>query len=83
MDAQRKPNLDYIDYFRAIAILFIVAGHTLCWGHGEVERFNSLLLRGGTYFFVFIAGFLFQYLSYKFEIKTFSKKKCQVYFCLI
>lgn len=71
----KKKNLDYIDYFRAIAIILIVAGHTLCWGKNTMFQFNTLLFAGGTYFFVFIAGFLFQYLAYKFEIKTYFKKK--------
>ncbi len=71
----KKNNLDYIDYFRAVAIIFIVAGHTLVWGRSTMLEFNTLLFAGGTYFFVFIAGFLFQYLSYKFEIKTYFKKK--------
>ena len=75
MEQVKRKNLDYIDYFRAIAIIFIVAGHTLVWGRSTMLEFNTLLFAGGTYFFVFIAGFLFQYLSYKFEIKTYFKKK--------
>lgn len=67
--------LDYINYFRAIAIIFIVAGHTLCWGHSTMLEFNKLLFAGGTYFFVFIAGFLFQYLSENFNVKIYFKKK--------
>ena len=33
------------------------------------------MFTGGTFLFVFIAGFLFQYLSYKFNYKTYLKKK--------
>lgn len=72
---KKRKNLDYIDYFRAIAIIFIVAEHTLCWGHSTMYEFNRLLFVGGTYFFVFIAGFLFQYLSDNFNVKTYFKKK--------
>lgn len=80
--------LDYITYFRAVAIIFIVAGHTLCWGHSTMKDFNTLLFAGGTYFFVFIAGFLFQYLAYKFDIKKYFKKKflnviCPYFFTLL
>lgn len=75
MEQVKRKNLDYIDYFRAIAIIFIVTGHTLVWGRSTMLEFNTLLFAGGTYFFVFIAGFLFQYLSYKFEIRTYFKKK--------
>lgn len=71
----KKVFLDYMNYFRGVAIIFIVAGHTLVWGHSTMKDFNSLLFASGTYFFVFIAGFLFQYLSPKFEIKNFYKKK--------
>ncbi len=71
----KAKNLDYIDYSRAIAIIFIVAGHSLCWGQGKIRDINSLIFAGGTYFFVFIAGYLFYYLSYKFERKEYFKKK--------
>lgn len=71
----KTVKLDYIDYFRAIAIIFIVLGHSVCFGRSTMVETNNLLFRGGTYFFVFIAGFLFWHLSYKFEIKTYYKKK--------
>ncbi len=61
-------------YYRAIAIFLIVLGHTL-WGTGKIAISNILLFTGGTTYFVFIAGFLFQYLSYKFNYKEYLKKK--------
>ena len=55
MEQVKRKNLDYIDYFRAIAIIFIVTGHTLVWGRSTMLEFNTLLFAGGNYFFVFIA----------------------------
>ena len=74
-DFVSKDKLVYIDYFRAVAIIFIVLGHSMIWGHADVKHLNSQLFAGWTFAFVFIAGFLFQYLSYKFEYKTYLKKK--------
>lgn len=68
-------KLDYIDYYRGIAILLILAGHTLIWGRNTMFQINGMLFAGATYFFVFIAGFLFWHLSYKFDTKTYYKKK--------
>lgn len=72
-----KPKLNYINYFRAIAIVMIVLGHSICWGNkeGRIYMTNTFLFKGGTFIFVFIAGFLFQYLSYKFEYLDYLKKK--------
>ena len=69
----QKEKLIFIDYFRAIAIMFIVLGHTLNCGQGDVWRTNKFFFGGGTYAFIFIAGLLFQYLSYKFEYKDEKK----------
>ncbi len=68
------PELVYITYFRAVAIIFILLGHTL-WGRDTIYHSNIVLFEGGTIFFVFIAGYLFQYLSYKFDYKEYLKKK--------
>ena len=74
---ESKKQLNYINYLRAIAIIFIVAGHTLIWGKPghSIQRINSYFLQGGTLLFIFIAGFLFQYLSYKFDYKNFLINK--------
>lgn len=72
-----KPKLEYMNYFRAITIIMIVLGHTVCFGEkgSFLCDFNTYIFKGGTFVFVFIAGFLFQYLSYKFEYKDYLKKK--------
>lgn len=71
----RKEKLFYIVYLRAIAIILIVAGHTILWGKDAVLRSNLYLFTGGTFLFVFIAGYLFEYLSCKFNYKDYLFKK--------
>lgn len=73
--AVKKSELLYMTYFRAIAILFIIAGHTFEFGDWYLDRTERFLFRWGTFYFVFIAGFLFQYLSYKYDYKEFLKRK--------
>ena len=70
-----QERLDYIDYFRAISMIGIVGGHAFCWGTGAVYLTNWFIYGAAAYYFVFIAGFLFQNNSHKFEIKSFFKKK--------
>jgi len=71
--AVRKPAfLDYIQNARAIAILFIVAIH--CYGILRPE-FEPIILQRGTLLFMFISGFLFQYLSKRFDKNTYWNKK--------
>ena len=67
----KKPILNYINVFRGLAILLILAGHTMQIGSaGSLARAVSReIWAGGTVLFVFIAGFLFEYLSHKFEYK--------------
>ncbi len=73
-------HLNSINYFRGIAILFIVFGH--CLGVADFKYisipgkaiFN--LTTGGTTFFVFISGFLFHHVFYKkFKFQRFLIKK--------
>lgn len=70
--------LGYIHYFRALAITFIVAGHSidaLVWQNENVERLIRIFLSNGSVLFVFIAGYLFQHLSNKLRgMKYFSSK---------
>jgi peptidoglycan/LPS O-acetylase OafA/YrhL len=74
-----KVFLNYIHSFRGLAIIFIVAGHCIYAFNWD----NNLLLRAilgrfinnGTVLFVFIAGYLFQHLSYKYDFKTYMKSK--------
>jgi len=64
--------LGYIHYFRALAIFFIIAGHSIdafVWaGNESVERILRIYMSNGSVLFVFIAGYLFQHLSVKYEV---------------
>lgn len=74
-------RLNQFDYFRAIAILIIVAGHNI----NETfiidtfaEKVLVNLIYGGTALFVFISGFFFHHVFYqKFDFKSFMIKKVQ------
>ena len=61
--------LSSFQYFRGVAILFIVAGHCLFvsdWRiDTQVERIVANLVLGGTALFVFISGFLFHHVYYR------------------
>ena len=54
----KKPILNYINVFRGLAILLILAGHTMQIGAvGSLTRAVSReIWAGGTVLFVFIAG---------------------------
>ena len=71
--------LNYIHNFRGIAIILIVAGHSLCvWSDCPQKVWKDLftiIMKNGTVLFVFIAGYLFQHLSQRFEYKDYLKKK--------
>ena len=58
-------KLNSFSHFRAVSIVFIVAGHALFTMGMQidlfVERFFSNLIMGGTGLFVFISGFLFHH----------------------
>jgi len=74
--------INSINYFRGIAILLIVAGHsyTLAGFNPSTlfERTTANLLTGGTALFVFISGFMFHHVfSKKFNYKKFMIKKIQ------
>ncbi len=77
---QQRTFLNYIHNFRGIAIIFIVAAHMfLFW---EVEEYTPVakvildaLWRNGTVLFVFIAGYLFQYLKIKYSYRSYLTKK--------
>ena len=77
-DTTKKTKiLNYINVFRGLAILLIIMGHTMQFGDAKniVSIINCEFICGGTALFIFISGFLFQHLSYKFEYKTYLKKK--------
>ncbi len=71
-------HLKSFEYFRGLAILFIVAGHSyVYWDIGSFyEKVLANLISGGTTFFVFISGFLFHHVFYpKFQYRQFMMKK--------
>ena len=72
--------INSINHYRAIAILFIVAGHTFEISDLKLDSFfkNVIgnLINGGTINFVFISGFLFYSIFYKrFKYSHFLKSK--------
>lgn len=72
--------LGYIHSFRALAILFIVAGHSIdffTWPdeNGTTERLLRILISNGSVLFVFIAGYLFQHLAVKYQTKKYFVAK--------
>lgn len=73
----KKSFLNYINIFRGLAILLIIAGHTMQFGDNSslVHKINCEIICGGTTLFIFISGFLFQHLSGKFEYKNYLLKK--------
>ena len=77
-NTQKKTKiLNYINVFRGLAILLIIMGHTMQIGKpdGLIRFIDCELVCGGTALFIFISGFLFQHLSYKYEFKNYMKKK--------
>lgn len=78
----RTEFLHSLNYFRAVAIIFIVAAH--CYGFTGWQTdtiFQGTLANfflGGTALFVFISGFLFHHIFYKrFQYGPFISKKIQ------
>lgn len=72
-----------LEYFRAIAIAFIVAGHFYYIANIKIDNFFELVIQniifGGTTLFVFISGFLFHHVFYtRFKYKEFVTKKVKV-----
>ncbi len=66
------------DYFRGIAILFIVMGHSVGpWAINSLsEKILANLISGGTTLFVFISGFFFHHVFYgRMPYKKFMIKK--------
>ena len=77
MENKKKSFLNYINVFRGLAILLIIAGHTMQFGESSslLHKINCEIICGGTVLFIFISGFLFQHLSTKFEYKNYLSKK--------
>lgn len=75
-----KDFLNYIHLFRGLAIVVIVGIHcriSLPWSHDHVlsKAIFTTVLDNGTVLFVFIAGFLFQYLKPKYQFLDYIKRK--------
>lgn len=67
--------LGYIHYFRALAIFFIVAGHSIAafsWESNGEERLLGIFMANGS---VLFAGYLFQHLSGRFSPAKYYKSK--------
>lgn len=71
-----RERVDYIEFFRAVAIVMIVSGHSfdLAWSRTlggpsvagkEMLGVLSALVNGGTFYFVFISGFLYRLVFYE------------------
>lgn len=78
-------QLNSFNHFRAVAILFIVAGH--CYGVAGLhstsfaEKFAMNIITGGTALFVFISGFLFHHVFFKkFQYVNFLSKRIKYIF---
>ena len=69
----------YMRAFRVLAIFLIVAGHTVDafeWSDQEgIERLLRIFISNGSCFFIFIAGYLFQHLSNKYDTRKYYKAK--------
>ncbi len=76
-EVKKTKILNYINVFRGLAILLIIMGHTMQFGKPSslAHIINCEIICGGTALFIFISGFLFQHLSYKFEFKNYLSKK--------
>lgn len=78
---KKEGYLNYIHLFRGLAILIIVGIHcriSFPWPDDSVVKdIFTTLLDNGTVLFVFIAGFLFQYLRGKYEYVSYLKRKAK------
>lgn len=77
VNEKKTKILNYINVFRGLAILLIVAGHSMQFGEvgSLVQKISVEVFAGGTALFIFISGFLFQHLSAKYEFKSYLSKK--------
>lgn len=75
-----RPFLDHIHLFRAFAIFSIMMAHL--WSSADfgtqlaiARHCSNVFFGNSTIYFIFISGFLFQYLSSNFQIKQYYGKK--------
>ena len=76
----KSKFINSINYFRGIAIILIVLGHSYDLAHWEIsnnlEQFIYSLSLNGTVYFVFISGFLYHHIFYpNFNYQKFLTKK--------
>ncbi|ELR73347.1 hypothetical protein C900_04199 [Fulvivirga imtechensis AK7] len=78
---KKEGYLNYIHLFRGFAILIIVGIHcriSFRWPEHSIGKDLLItFLDNGTVLFVFIAGFLFQYLKHKFHYVPYLKRKAK------
>lgn len=79
----KKKFIGYIHNFRGVAIIYVVGAHILLnWTEGSVtHKILDVIMQNSTILFLFIAGYLFQHLSAKFEYKDYLIKKFQNVIC--
>lgn len=79
MSPQSKTFFRYIHNFRGLAILLIVLGHTAIFldlkNDPILWHTNKVITDNSSVYFVFIAGFLFQFLSAGYQYGSYLKKK--------
>ena len=79
LGSSSKEFLGHLHAFRAIAILYIVAGHALdafSWDSAPLLGKTIRVFCGnGSSLFVFIAGYLFQHLSRRFNVAEYYRSK--------
>lgn len=72
-------KLLFIDNFRTVAIILIVMSHTLSffdWSNTpKLEVVMEILIENSTSLFIFISGYLFQYLLPRYKFKKYFKGK--------
>ncbi|RAJ06944.1 surface polysaccharide O-acyltransferase-like enzyme [Chitinophaga skermanii] len=75
----QQSFLNYINNFRGFVILLVVSIHILLeWPTGSKTKLVfDIIFQDCTIMFVFMSGYLFQYLGHKFEYKSYLKKKLQ------
>gem|GEM_PF-474164 len=77
--AKQAQYLEYINNFRGFVILLVVGIHILLeWPAGsKTHLVMDIIFQDCTIMFVFMSGFLFQHLAFKFEYRTYLRKKFQ------
>lgn len=74
-------KLEYIHWLRGFAMVYIVVWHSLTqtinFSTG-LEKFLLIMLYNGTAIFVFISGFLFNYLSERYSYVPYMKEKSSI-----